>query len=74
MVFPQFWAQCCFPLINGLPRDPGAPTIRTLLEVDRILLKHTLNMLVELGVQGKNVAGPGQSGEVLGEPCGSSLS
>lgn len=26
-------------------------------KVDRILLKHTLNMLVELGVQGKNVAG-----------------
>ena len=24
-------------------------------QVDRILLKHTLNMLVELGVQGKNV-------------------
>lgn len=26
-------------------------------QVDRILLKHTLNMLVELGVQGKNVGG-----------------
>lgn len=24
-------------------------------QVDRILLKHTVNMLVELGVQGKNV-------------------
>lgn len=47
------WAPPPLCLLN--PTLLGLVTVTEISEVDRILLKHTLNMLVELGVQGKNV-------------------
>lgn len=59
MVVPKLGSvkfYCWWAIVNEHHNRFSVVTQHRGRQVDRILLKHTVNMLVELGVQGKNVA------------------